>query len=269
MAKQLLQKVITAAALVAVATVLNGCQTYDVKMSYKCTAAGTPVAPNTMCMEWEQVGGVTTPTTCFPGEATVITPTGSKSMSDLKIGDKILGVDHNSGKRVFSPVRAWLHRSVYEDAMMSAVSGQEGTLVASPRHNLATGSDSTLAYEFASELQEGSQLLRADGSSMAVRSVSETTARGLYAPLTATSNFFVGGPQLSTSVLAHSFAEFHNPRRYEGVLHRVMSVVEFFIPSIHDINEDTAYMHPVARVLMKLLPWMIENRQAGAKQQWI
>lgn len=251
-----IKKVVCTAALLAIATVLSGCYTYEVKMSYKCVTP--PTAPNTMCMEWEQIGGVKTPTTCFPGEATVTTRTGTKAMADLKIGDEILGMEHATGKQVFSRVRAWIHRNENAETLMSAVKGDQGTLVASPRHSVAT---SKMSYEFASELQEGSTLLASNGV-MIVNSVSDTKARGLYAPLTATSNFFVGGPEMKTTVLAHSFAELRYPRRYEGLIQYLLSVTEFFSPSVHEIT-DGDYIHPVFVVLMKIFPWLMEPQVAA------
>lgn len=271
MASSAFSKATLAATLAAIATVLSGCYTYEVKMNYKCVSA--PTAPNSMCMEWEQVGGVKTPTTCFPGEATVVTRSGAKSMKDLQIGDEILGLDA-AGQRTFTQVRAWLHRDVDAEVAMSAVNTLEGTLVASPRHNVATGNYLSgkffnLKYEFANELQQGSTVLRADGESIAVTGVSETTARGLYAPLTSTSNFFVGGPQLKTNVLAHSFAEVRHPQRYERIVQGLISIGEYFVPSINDVSKDHAYYHPVAKVLMKLFPWVMEPVRAADQTQLV
>lgn len=262
-----MKKVVAVAALTAIATVLSGCYTYEVKMTYKCVSP--PTGTNSMCMEWEQAGGVKTPTTCFPGEATVITRTGTKPMADLKIGDEILGMEHSTGKQVFSPVRAWIHRNVNAETTMTSVKGDRGTLVASPRHSVATGiaAAGKFKYEFASELQEGSALLAQDGASMTVTGVSETKERGLYAPLTSTSNFFVGGPRLKTSVLAHNFAELRYPRLYDGIVQRLVSAAEVVVPSINDVTDkDGDYIHPVFVVLMKLFPWLIETTSTVPKQ---
>jgi hypothetical protein len=258
MAGTLLKKVVGTAALMAIATVLSGCYTYEVKMTYKCVSP--PTGTNTMCMEWEQAGGVKTPTTCFPGDATVITRTGVRSMSDLKIGDEILGMA-NDGKQVFSPVRAWIHRNVHAETSMTSVESAKGTLIASPRHSIATGSTDQFKYEFASELQEGSLLLAQDGTAAGVTGVSETRARGLYAPLTSTSNFFVGGPQMKTAVLAHNFAELRYPRRFDGIIQRLISAAEFVKPTINEVTtKDGDYIHPVFATLMKLVgPWVMER----------
>lgn len=255
-----IKRVLAISTLAVIATVLSGCYTYEVKMSYKCVTP--PVAPNTMCMEWEQIGGVKTPTQCFPGEATVTTRGGQKTMADLKIGDEILGINYDTGKPTFSPVRAWIHRDVNAVTPMSAVSFESGTLVASPRHSLATVGSEGLTYEFASELQRGSTLMASDGAKMVVNNVAETTASGLYAPLTASSNYFVSGPNMKTNVLAHNFAELRHPRRYDGIVQRLISVVEVFAPHINSIFKDEDYIHPVFVVLMKLFPWVVESPPA-------
>jgi len=244
MAASLFKKVIGAALLSAIATVLTGCYTYEVKMSYKCTQP--PVAPNTQCMAWEQVGGVQTPTTCFPGSATVTTRNGPKAMSQLKIGEEILGFDHASGKAVFSEVRAWLHREVNIETEMSAVHTKDGVLIVSPRHNLAINGGSE--YEFAGELQVGATLLSDDGKRVTVTSPGHgITGEGLYAPLTWSSNFFVSGPELKTSILAHSFAELRHPLWFDGVLHKFLSALELFTRDLNVLTDEDAYIHPVAR----------------------
>lgn len=258
MAARDIKRVLAIATLPLIALVLSGCYTYEVKMSYKCIAP--PTAPNTMCMEWEQIGGVKTPTQCFPGEATVTTRGGLKTMADLKIGDEILGIDYDTGKPAFSPVRAWIHRDVNAVTQMSAVSFESGTLVASPRHSLATVAPDH--YKFASELQSGSTLIDSNGAKMVVNNVAETTASGLYAPLTASSNYFVSGANMKTNVLAHNFAELRHPRRYDGIVQRLISVVDFFAPHINSNFKDEDYIHPVFVVLMKLFPWVMESPPA-------
>jgi len=275
-----LKKVVFMAAIAIIATVLSGCQTYQVKMSYQCITP--PVAPNTMCMQWEQIGGVETPSTCFPGRATVTTRNGPKSMAELKIGDEILGLDESTLKEEFTRVRAWLHRDVEASSEMVAMTGFEGTLTASPHHLMGSAafpvhlmgiswapSVITVNYNFVSELPglfvselPGSKLLTHDHQGMQVISLSPTVGHGLYAPLTATSNFFVGSPELNTSVLASSFAEVRHPERYAYALQRIMDVAEYFDPSIHEVHS-SSYLHPVARVLMTMFPGIIERHIKG------
>lgn len=255
MSKVTLKKVILVAAIAVIALVLSGCQTYQVKMSYQCVAP--PVPPNTMCMQWEQIGGVETPSTCFPGSATVSTHNGPKSMAELQIGDEILGLDERTGKQEFTRVRAWLHRDVKASSKMVAMTGIQGTLTASPHHLMANMASGSRNYDFANKLQ-GSMLSTDDHKTMEVQRIAPTVGHGLYAPLTATSNFYVSGPQLTTSVLASSFAEVRHPERYSYALQRIMDIAEFFNSSIHEVHSES-YLHPVARVLMKMFPFIIEQ----------
>jgi hypothetical protein len=177
-------------------------------------------------------------------------------MSQLKIGDEIRGVD-SSGSVVMTPVRAWLHRDVNAQTTMTVVNTNAGVVVASPRHLLATGKQ---AYSFASELSVGRTLVR-EGKDAAlvedvtVESISETQGKGLYAPLTLTTNYFVG-EVMSPGVLAHSFAELRHPQWYERTFHAMLTVAEFFKPKINAIDaNDQAYLHPVAAFFMKMLGW--------------
>jgi hypothetical protein len=229
---------------------LSGCYTYKVNMAYVCTNPSGVVPAGQVCSAWSQTGGVETPTTCFPESATVYTKAGTVPMSALNIGDEILGIDA-SGSVVYTPVRAWLHRDVNAETTMTVVNTKEGSVVASARHPLATGEP---AYTFAGELRAGNRLVR-QGVDVEVESISETAAKGAYAPLTFTSNFFVGGPDMKNGVLAHSFAEIRYPQRIESAFHAVMTVAEFFQPSIHAVGNDQAYVHPVARFFMKILGW--------------
>mmetsp|Transcript_81405 Transcript_81405/g.141312 ORF Transcript_81405/g.141312 Transcript_81405/m.141312 type:complete len:281 (-) Transcript_81405:50-892(-) len=238
------------AGLALVAITLMGCQAYEVKMTYKCNKFQT----NT-CMEWIQEGAVQQPTSaCFPREAMVTTRAGPKAMSELSIGEEILGFDHATGKPVFTAVRAFLHRDVHAKTAMTLVRTASGTITASPQHLLAV--DGAAAYVFAAELKPGNILVAADGRKTVVKGVSETAAHGLYAPLTWTSNYFVGGPSASEAdkyILAHSYAEFHNPRRYEAMFNAMLSVAEFLSPSVHDVNSaDEVHIDPVAKFLMRL-----------------
>lgn len=204
------------------------------------------------CGEWFQSGGVKVPS-CFPKEATVMTRSGTKAIAELSKGEEILGFDHSTGRPVFTAVRAWLHHDPNPEVMMAEIETDKGTLVASNKHLLAVqgGED----YEFAGDLKVGSDtLLTKDGTNAMVKKVSAVSAHGLYAPLTYTSNFFVGGKDEVPGVLAHSFAQVQRPRRYEALFHRFLDVAEFLWPSVNDLNapSEEAYIHPVARVWMWL-----------------
>merc|ERR1712039_380397 len=78
-----------------------------------------------------------------------------------------------------------------------------------------------------------------------------------YAPLTRTSNFFVGiGKDFGekSSFLAHNFALVPHPQWVERPFHTLLSLSEFFSPSINDIDENVEanYVHPLCRFAMRL-----------------
>lgn len=181
-------------------------------------------------------------------------------MSELSLGEEILGFDHESGRQVFSAVRAWLHRDPHAEVNMASVVSSVGTLVVSNRHSLAVqsdeGCDSTdcKAYKFAGDLEVEKDSLVTIGGTGVVQKISQTKGVGLYAPLTKTSNFFVGGPGESPAVLAHSFAQLEQPQKYQAAFHLFLDIAEYIWPSINHV-EDTSgenYIHPIARMWMRL-----------------
>lgn len=71
-------------------------------------------------------------------------------MSDLKIGDEILGLDRNTNLPVYSPVIAWLHRDteVFFDYTIINTDSSS-TFLASDLHNIATESNGKILFKFA------------------------------------------------------------------------------------------------------------------------
>merc|ERR1712232_270007 len=138
------------------------------------------------------------------------------------------------------------------DVNMVSVVSNAGTVVVSNRHSLAV--DGGKSYMFAGDLKAGKDSLVTQNGSATVEKVADTRANGLYAPLTRTSNFFVGGPGQRPAVLAHSFAQLEQPRRYEAAFHLFLNIAEFFFPSLSEVEEtcNEPYVHPVARAWMRL-----------------
>lgn len=245
-----------AGALVVTALFLQGCtdQTggsdHHVHITYKCSQW-----QGKMCSKWLAEGQVSSRRNfgCFPANATVIGRTGPKSIATVRIGDELLGFNPVSGQAEFTAVRAWLHRESKLPGLMVRVQTDAGDVLASPTHNLAVGS----TFKFARDVKVGDILVTPTGPVVAHGISWEDNHMGAYAPLTWGSNFFVGPAQPSASrfFLAHSFAEVQAPKRMEGLFHALLSAVEFFVPSVHDIDDgkDTAYLHPVCRFLVRAL----------------
>jgi len=173
-------------------------------------------------------------------------------MREVRIGDELLSFNYENGAPEYSKVRAWLHRSPQTEDVMTKLKTEVGEVVASDGHSLATGSRSE-EFAFASDFRIGDTLVTPDGS-VAVQSVSEVNATGLYAPLTMSSNYFVAASGSDSMFLAHSFAHVRGPNRVSIVFHTLLSAVELVYPAIHDVDEheETAYMHPVCKHAMKV-----------------
>mmetsp|Transcript_44065 Transcript_44065/g.99116 ORF Transcript_44065/g.99116 Transcript_44065/m.99116 type:complete len:461 (-) Transcript_44065:106-1488(-) len=210
---------------------------------------------------------------CFPADAVVFGRHGPMQISELGVGDEVLGYDAAEGTPVYTEVRTWLHWHPTADTPMLELHTQHGhSFVASPGHMVALdkadgANRKGSSFVRARELAPGHALITGSGRSEEVASVKEVQGKGLYAPLTYTSNLFVGGPGLLPSnvthedahhgaVLVHSFAHVSEPQRYDWAWHLLLSAVERIKPSWTQasvMNRDDGYVHPVARLFMRLL----------------
>eukprot|EP00747_Dinoflagellata_sp_TGD_P165410 gnl/TRDRNA2_/TRDRNA2_186634_c0_seq1.p1 gnl/TRDRNA2_/TRDRNA2_186634_c0~~gnl/TRDRNA2_/TRDRNA2_186634_c0_seq1.p1 ORF type:complete len:191 (-),score=26.48 gnl/TRDRNA2_/TRDRNA2_186634_c0_seq1:62-562(-) len=111
----------------------------------------------------------------------------------------------------------------------------------SPGHNVAIESPDN--YVFARDAFVRNSLLTTNGTAV-VTNKSLVKGNGIYAPWTTTSNLYVGTGE--GFFLAHCLANV--PSRFESILNPLFSVLEIFLPRIHDLDDhsDSSYMHPVA-----------------------
>jgi len=244
---------IVAGALLVTALLLQGCtdqlggSDHDINIHYKCTEW-----KDNMCRQWEATGQVYSRKKigCFPANATVIGRTGPVPIAAVRIGDELLGFNPVSGQAEFTAVRAWLHRESKLPGLMVRVQTDTGDVLASPTHNLAVGS----TFKFARDIKLGDILVTPTGPVVVNGITWEDNHMGAYAPLTWGSNLFVGPaePSASSFFLAHSFAMVQSAQRIQGPFHALLSAVEFFVPSVHDIDDskDTSYLHPVCRFFL-------------------
>jgi hypothetical protein len=177
-------------------------------------------------------------------------------MAKLMIGDDILGVDAK-GKVTYTAVRAWMHRDVHADTDMRKLVTEAGTVTSSPRHSLATRDASETVYQFAADISVGTKLVHTSGRDIEVRGMVHASGHGLYAPLTWTSNYFVGDSTMDGGILAHSFAELRNPEAFQGPWHLLLHVAEFIYPLVNHISDGQkdVYVHPIAKIFMHLMRW--------------
>jgi len=222
--------------------VLNGCSGVGARFVKKWGVCDTTKCQITS-QKPSQAGGF-----CFPGNAKVISPSGPKDMAQLRIGDELLGFNPAAGKVEFTKVRAWLHRNTQAEATFTKLHTRAGDVVVSPGHNMAVGSPDT--YAFAHDILAGSALITPNGTAL-VTSSSLEKGKGIYAPWTMTSNFYVG--MGDDFFLAHSLANVHS--RFESPLTALFNILEFVVPSIHEFDEGTQtdYLHPVARIFWSIV----------------
>eukprot|EP00747_Dinoflagellata_sp_TGD_P023940 gnl/TRDRNA2_/TRDRNA2_130191_c0_seq4.p1 gnl/TRDRNA2_/TRDRNA2_130191_c0~~gnl/TRDRNA2_/TRDRNA2_130191_c0_seq4.p1 ORF type:complete len:672 (-),score=59.79 gnl/TRDRNA2_/TRDRNA2_130191_c0_seq4:137-2152(-) len=186
---------------------------------------------------------------CFPGHAQVITQFGVKNLSQIRIGDSLLGFNSATRKNEFTQVRAWLHRVSAAEARYVIIDTALGAVALSPEHLIAV--DAPDHYVFAKDVQVGRTLV-ATNSTAAVTRSSVHAAKGVYAPLTWTSNFYVGLAEPwgrgDTFFLAHNLAM--TSTHLAGPLHIFLSIIAFFCPRDTQEFDDGAtadFHHPVAR----------------------
>lgn len=243
-----------AVALAVVATTLHGCYQTTVGLQYVCVKVDPDIK---QCTAWNQTGALHPyVAACLPGDALLVTREGPRRMSDLRLGEEVLGYNHERGQPEFSAIRAWLHRSVGREVSMVDIHTESGVLTASPWHSVAVQHE---GYAFAGDLQQGQHIIALNGSAL-INQVSATHTQDFYSPLTLTSNFYVNVGQSGASLLVHSFAHLQNPQQYDYAFHLILTVAELFVPSVHSLDyREKHYVHPVAHFLSWLFGFPLDN----------
>lgn len=134
---------------------------------------------------------------CFSGGNTVETPTGTKKLSDLQIGEHILTVDPATGKLEYSEVILFLDRNTEERREFLRILTVKGrVLTLTPSHMLLKGNLSSQETVFAEKLKVDDVLLVKDSSNLSlsedlVSKIEPVLLTGVYAPLTKTGTVLV------------------------------------------------------------------------------
>jgi hypothetical protein len=235
---------------------VNG-NTYSLNVNYICT---DDISIDGICGSWHQTGTFQLETSCFPGDSVVITENGLKRMDAVQVGDMILGFDESTGKDVYTEMRAWLHRFPQMKHDYIKLNTEKGSLEVAREHHVAVLSkkDSPLEYRYGSEVTPGEYLWSRGGPVEVLTVTPALPNKGLYAPFTRLSNFYVG-MNTSATFLAHSFAHVSYPTVLAPVVHGIMSVTELFSSNLHEVDHPTEYVHPVARRLQATFPSFLER----------
>nr|WKR38379.1 tiggy-winkle hedgehog [Penaeus merguiensis] len=165
---------------------------------------------------------------CFPGDSTVLTPSGPVPLDRLSVGDLVLAGDDDKGA-IWSPVVAWLDRRPQVEAQYLTLATSAGPrLTLSSSHVLLDAQGPHLTSKFASEVKVGdvvvalgedgvenpSPLRTGESSSRRLSPANVTEVipvikKGAYVPLTKSGTIFVDGVLAScyasvTHDLAHA-----------------------------------------------------------------
>ncbi|GMT06370.1 hypothetical protein PENTCL1PPCAC_28544, partial [Pristionchus entomophagus] len=135
---------------------------------------------------------------CFSGDLIVQTIDGPKRMSELKTGDEVMSIEENMVS--FSPIIMFLHRDEEQLAEFNVITTVNGDSVKLTNEHLMHVSDceaaSPLVLVRAKEVTTEHCVMSAKSSTRTLRmdrvtSVTKTTERGIYAPLTSTGDIIV------------------------------------------------------------------------------
>jgi hypothetical protein len=126
-------------------------------------------------------------TFCFSESTYVLTEDGPKSMHELVINDKMLGLDSKTAKLTFSKITAWLHRDTEGIAEYDTINTQQNiSFEASDFHNIAfVNKEGKIEFKFAGDLIEGDELVGFPEDDPFISNIKrKTPKRGLYSPFT-------------------------------------------------------------------------------------
>ncbi|XP_059610689.1 protein hedgehog [Phlebotomus argentipes] len=153
---------------------------------------------------------------CFTASSTVVTQSGERRrLADLRIGERVLSIDSESGRPVFSEVMLFLDRNADEERQFMQIEAEAGThLTVTPSHLLmSVNSVGRRSFVFADRVEEGDLLLVAvNGTTLVPRRVtrvSVTLSRGVFAPLTRAGTIIVDSVAASCYALVDSQAVAH------------------------------------------------------------
>ncbi|PIC45379.1 hypothetical protein B9Z55_005417 [Caenorhabditis nigoni] len=153
---------------------------------------------------------------CFTGDAKVMTPSGEKTMSELRVGDMVQTYEH--GKMAYTRVASWLHRLPETKAAFIKLTTDNGPEVSmTPQHFIYKADCVTEVYDlvYAEDVNVGDCVMvkKNDDKLTLTTVVNKSTfyETGVYAPMTETGDLIVNDIYASchnvikTNTLSHTF----------------------------------------------------------------
>uniref|UniRef100_A0A7E4VFJ1 Hint domain-containing protein n=1 Tax=Panagrellus redivivus TaxID=6233 RepID=A0A7E4VFJ1_PANRE len=182
---------------------------------------------------------------CFSGDMEVETPSGSKRMDELEIGDMILSVEH--GAMVYSPVITFLHKKPSEEASFRLFETDDKRQIKLTDFHLIYVSNckpnAGLSLVHAKDVKLGQcvQIKRFERNTRFYQSkivkIETVNEKGIYAPLTAS------GDLLVNSVLAscHSNMGVQTLQQSFFAVHRKLEIFVTSVKTMLGISTPQAY----------------------------
>ncbi|KAG8239001.1 hypothetical protein J437_LFUL005058 [Ladona fulva] len=219
---------------------------------------------------------------CFPAAASVQISSGAQiPISQLRVGDRVLALDTNTGKPVYSEVLLFLDRDPERHRAFLRIRTASGRQLALTPSHLVLVADSTGMTRgvFASRVRPGDRLLVEDPKALSesprllpdevVAVDGSSLEEGVYAPLTAAGTVMVDGVAAScyaavnSQSLAHwSFAPLRIAANARSAASRLWSLAWHVEPRTYSNSTVTSGVHWYAKFLygvaIRVLPssWM-------------
>jgi len=167
---------------------------------------------------------------CFPGDATVVTPQGKKAMSQLKVGDCVLSKRADGTEEPCDEVYMFGHAEHGEQHLYYQLVLTSGaTLSLSNKHFIHTAQSPTTLFnqaerKYAQDVSVGEWIWEANGKMSQVTAVERKLHSGAFNPYTKSGNIIVDGVVASShsnwflDELVPRSATKHLPDIYQAVL---------------------------------------------------
>ncbi len=149
---------------------------------------------------------------CFPSDATVeVLNVGTVRLSSLKIGEQVRVIDEKN-QLSYSPIIAFLHREVDEQAAYKRIRTKNAVIELSSRHLIHRRKD---GFVWAEKLEEGDEILVLSSKHAnqtnweKIIDINEVDKQGLMAPLTEQGTIIVNNVHASCYALVKSHKVAH------------------------------------------------------------
>ncbi|KAK6766881.1 hypothetical protein RB195_026258 [Necator americanus] len=197
---------------------------------------------------------------CFSGDMEVETPSGSKAIKDVEVGDMVLSIDESMV--TFSPVIMFLHKLESETAQFLQLKLESGdSLKITDNHlmyvaNCNGNETETLRLVPAREARIG-QCVQIMGSAASlagrkITSIGKVTGVGIYAPLTTTGDIMVNRVLVS----CHSNLALKTLQQtFFSVYRSLSTLLRYYIPkTLHDNAHLPFGVHYLTTIIDLFLP---------------